>query len=145
MSWRSGQRYSNDLRGRVLAAVDKGLPVYEAAPVFGVSVSYIYKALGRRRATGVETTLPARGRPGRKLESHADALGAEVAAHPDATLIELVAWAERALGVKTCPATMWAALEALGFTLKKRRAMPPSRSAPMSPPRAEPGVRAKAA
>jgi hypothetical protein len=31
--------------------VDGGLGVYSAAPMFRVSVSYIYKALGRRRAT----------------------------------------------------------------------------------------------
>lgn len=145
MSWRPGRRYSDDLRGRVLAAVDRGLPVYEAAPVFGVSVSYVYKALGRRRATGLETSLPARGRPGRKLAPHFDALGAEVAARPDATLVELVAWAERTLGIKVCPATMWAALEALGLTLKKRRVTPPSGSVPMSPPRARLGARAKGA
>ena len=35
-----------------MAAVDGGLRVYSAAPLFRVSVSYIYKALGRRRATG---------------------------------------------------------------------------------------------
>jgi Transposase len=47
-----GVAYSQDLRDRVMAAVDGGLSVYSAAPLFRVSVSYIYKALGRRRATG---------------------------------------------------------------------------------------------
>ena len=42
-----GVAYSQDLRDRVLAAVDGGLRVYSAAPLFRVSVSYIYKALGR--------------------------------------------------------------------------------------------------
>jgi hypothetical protein len=46
-----GVAYSQDLRDRVMAAVDGGLGVYSAAPMFRVSVSYIYKALGRRRAT----------------------------------------------------------------------------------------------
>jgi transposase len=45
-----GVAYSQDLRDRVMAAVDGG--AYSAAPMFRVSVSYIYKALGRRRATG---------------------------------------------------------------------------------------------
>jgi transposase len=49
MGWVSGQAYSQDLRSRVLAAVDRGGRVYEVAPLFEVSVSYIYKALARRR------------------------------------------------------------------------------------------------
>jgi transposase len=47
MGWVSGQAYSDDLRARVLAAVDRGGRVYEVAPLFEVSVSYIYKALAR--------------------------------------------------------------------------------------------------
>src|SRR5437899_2089001 len=45
MAWRRGQSYSEDLRGRVLAAVDSGPAARSAAAVFRVSVSYIYKAL----------------------------------------------------------------------------------------------------
>ena len=37
--------YSNDLRLRVLAAVDGGVPVRQVAALLRVSVSYIYKAL----------------------------------------------------------------------------------------------------
>jgi len=49
--WRQGQRYSEDLRARVLAAVDGGM-AQSAASVFRVSVSYICKALIQRRWTG---------------------------------------------------------------------------------------------
>jgi hypothetical protein len=35
-----GVAYSQDLRERVMAAVDGGLSVYSAAPLFRVSVSY---------------------------------------------------------------------------------------------------------
>jgi transposase len=65
-----GRPYSEDLRERVIAAVDLGGRVYEVAPVFQVSVSYIYKALGRRRATA------RKGRVGRKakLAAHDEAL-----------------------------------------------------------------------
>jgi transposase len=145
MGWISGQAYSDDLRARVLAAVDRGGRVYEIAPLFEVSVSYIYKALARRRFYGIETALPKTGRPGRKLDRHLDALAAYVAAHPDATLVELVAWSRRERGVTVCAATMWVTLEALDLTHKKRHAMPPSRSAPTSPPRARSGEKHKAA
>ena len=37
--------YSNDLRLRVLAAVDGGVPVRQVVALLRVSVSYIYKAL----------------------------------------------------------------------------------------------------
>jgi transposase len=53
-----GRPYSQDLREGVVAAVDGGMRVYAAAPVFRVSVSYINKALSRRTKTG-ETTARA--------------------------------------------------------------------------------------
>ena len=145
MGWQSGQAYSDDLRARVLAAVDRGGRVYEIAPLFEVSVSYIYKALARRNATGIETALPKRGRPGRKLDRHVDALAAYIEAHPDVTLAELAAWSAAERGVTVCVATMWATVDALGLTLKKSRATPPSRSAQMSPPPAKSGARTRAA
>jgi transposase len=52
MAWRSGQSYSADLRGHVLVAVDGGSAVAAVAELLRVSVSYIYKALARRRETG---------------------------------------------------------------------------------------------
>jgi hypothetical protein len=45
-----GKPYSQDLRERVIAAVDTGTGAYVAALLFQVSVSYIYKALGGRPA-----------------------------------------------------------------------------------------------
>ena len=59
--------YSPDLRERVMAAVDGGLSAYLAAPLFRVSVSYIDKALGRRRATGDVTAH----KVGRRAEAEA--------------------------------------------------------------------------
>ena len=119
--------------------------MYEVAALFEVSVSYIYKALARRRHLGIDTALPRVGRPGRKLDRHLDALAAHVAAHPDATLVELVDWSHRERGVRVCVATMWATLEALDLSHKKRPATPPSRGVPTLPPRARHGAGPKAA
>src|SRR5437016_6691719 len=84
MAWRRGQSYSEDLRGRVLAAVDGGLAVRSAAAVFRVSVSYIYKALIRRRRTGEASASSRRGHRPRKLTPVQEAvLAAHVAACPD--------------------------------------------------------------
>jgi transposase len=41
MAWKSGQSYSTDLRSRVLAGVDGGMPAKAVAERFRVSVSYI--------------------------------------------------------------------------------------------------------
>src|SRR5438552_3226977 len=59
-----GKPYSQDLRERVVAAVDGGTRVVAVAAVFRVSISYIYKVLIRRRLTGETTTRT--GRAGRK-------------------------------------------------------------------------------
>jgi transposase len=67
MAWRQGQSYSEDLRARVLAAVDDGMVARGAAKLFRVSVSYIYKALIRRRRTGEISASLRRGHRPRKL------------------------------------------------------------------------------
>jgi len=44
--------YSMDLRQRIVAAVDAGLPQSQAAERFGVSLRTVERYLARRRATG---------------------------------------------------------------------------------------------
>jgi transposase len=83
-----GKPYSQDLRERVIAAVDTGTGAYAAALPFQVSVSYIYKALNRRRKTGEVTARRSGCGPKPKLAPHDDALRARVAAEADITLAE---------------------------------------------------------
>ena len=90
-----GKPYSQDLRERVIAAVDTGTGAYVAAPLFRVSVSYIYKALIRRRITGEVTARRSGGGPKPKLASHDDALRERIAAEPDITLAESASLAAR--------------------------------------------------
>lgn len=134
MGWRSGQAYSQDLRERVLAAVDGGLRVREAAPLFRVSVSYIYKALERRTATGA-TTPSARGGAQRKLvlAGHEAALLVHLRAKPDATLGELRRWLFETRGVGISVGALWKGLDRLGWTLKKSHSTRRNRSARMWP------------
>jgi transposase len=95
-----GAAYSHDLRERVMAAVDGGLGVYSAAPMFRVSVSSMYKALGRRRATGAVTAHKSGGGPKPKLAAYDEALRAQVAQKADITLVELQAWLANDRAVK---------------------------------------------
>lgn len=132
MGWRSGQAYSQDLRDRVLAAVDGGMRVREAGSLFRVSVSYIYKALGRRAVTGETEARLQRNHQELKLAAHHAAIRAEVARRPDATLNELRAWLLATHGVAASLGLMHRTLARLGLTLKKSRSAPRSRTGPSS-------------
>ena len=121
MAWRRGQSYSQDLRDRVLAAVDGGTPVYAVARTFGVSVSYIYKALTRRRLTGDSGPNPNRGHHPRTLTPEQEqALAARLRAEPDITLARLRAWLAEVHGVTISTGALWNAVDRLGLTHKKR-------------------------
>ena len=133
MAWKSGQSYSTDLRSRVLAAIDGGGSAKATAQLFQVSVSYIYKALARRDATGETEARAQRNQQALKLAAHHDAIAAEVARRPDVTLEELRAWLLATHEVKASLGLMHKTLARLGLTRKKSRAGPRSRTAPTSP------------
>jgi transposase len=133
MVWRQGQSYSEDLRARVLAAVDGGMAARAAAVLFRVSVSYIYKALIRRRRTGQVIASLRRGHRPRKLSpSQEAALAAHIEAHPDLTLAALQAWLLAEHGVRLSNGAMWSAVARLGLSFKKRRCARVSKIARMS-------------
>jgi transposase len=131
--WRRGQAYSQDLRGRVLAAVDDGTAAREVAVLFKVSVSYVYKALIRRRETGEQTARPQRSHQSFKLAPFEDAIRAEVLRRADATLEELRHWLAETHGVEVSLGAMHNTLRRLGLTRKKSRGGPRSRIGPNSP------------
>lgn len=133
MAWRRGQSYSEDLRARVLAAVDGGVAARAAAELFRVSVSYIYKALIRRRRTGEASASLRRGHRPRKLSPAQEAaLAVHLEAHPDLTLAALQAWLSAEHGVRLSNGTMWSAVARLGLSFKKRPSGQASKTARMS-------------
>src|SRR5437899_6855348 len=128
MAWRQGQSYSEDLRARVLAAIDGGMAARPAASVFRVSVSYIYKALIRRRRTGEVSASSRRGHRPRKLTPAQEAaVAAHIATHPDITLVALQTWLAGEHAVRLSNGAMWSAVARLGLSFKKRHCAPPSR------------------
>jgi len=122
-----GKAYSQNLRERVIAAMDGGGTAYKLAPLFRVSVSYIYKVLSRRRATGETTARRWAGGPKPRLAEQDEALRQRVAAAPDATLAELQAWLLSERGVTVSIGCLWKRLRHLELTLKKSRRARPSR------------------
>lgn len=113
--------YSVDLRERVVAAVDAGVPRPEVARRFRVSVATITRYLQRRRATG--SLLPGRS-PGRTPSSapaQYPALAAQVAAHPDDTLAQHAATWQAEQGAAVSPWAVDRALVRGTITRKKSR------------------------
>jgi transposase len=121
--------YSKDLRLRVLDAVDRGVPRKEVASLFGVSLSTIKRYVKRQREGKDLQPKPSTGRRRRILASPEEkrALWEQLEQNDEATLerhCEL--WEERR-GVRVSIATMSRAIrQKLGWTLKKRRWVPPS-------------------
>src|SRR5258707_10083179 len=95
--------YSQDLRDRVLAAVDEGLTTRVVAARFSVSESWVRRLKQRRAATGETTPRPfGQGRvPFHRR--HEAAIRAAVAERPQRTLAELRAH----LGVRVQLSTLW--------------------------------------
>jgi transposase len=118
--------YSKDLRLRVLAAVDRGMPRKEVARVFGVSEPTIRRYLRLRRETGDIEPKPVPGPPARKGAALEAALPAQAQANPDLTLAEHCELFEDVHGVKVSTATMSRAFEKLGLPLKKSPSPRPS-------------------
>ena len=113
--------YSKDLRLRVLAAVDRGIPRKEVADFFGVSLSSIKRWLNRRRQTGDVNTYKIPGRPSVKGKALRESLPEHLEANPDFTLAEHCRAFEDESSMKVSEATMSRAIAALpgGWPLKK--------------------------
>jgi transposase len=120
---------SNDLRKRVLAAVDGGLSCRQAAERFGVSAASAIRWNDRRRRSGDfrPKALGGDRRSGR-IEAHGELIVSLVEDKPDITLAELRAClAGKGIGVAI--STLWRFFKRRGMTRKKRLHMLPSRTA----------------
>ena len=135
--------YSDDLRVRIVRAVDAGASRRSTAGKFEVSVSFVIRLVQQWRASGNVKVRGTGGRPRHKLEPHAELVGRLLAATRDITLDELCC-ALAGEGVKASRSGLDRYLRACGLTRKKRLHMPPSRNGPMSPPRGKPGASARA-
>ena len=113
--------YSRDLRERLLQAEASGLPRSEIAARTGVSERSLARWSGKQ-ARGESLEIGRRtGAPRKITTADEDALRAQVAQQPDATLDEhCAAWAN-AGHTPVSSATMSRTLRRLGLPLKKRR------------------------
>src|SRR5688500_3033606 len=108
--------YSPDLRERVLADCDAGMPTGQVAAKYRVSASWVRRRKQRRREPGSTAPRPQRHGPPPTWTEHAERLAASVREAPDATLEEH----RRRLGLGLSASTLCRALTALGLTVKKK-------------------------
>jgi transposase len=111
--------YSQDLRQRVLRAIDAGQSQAEVAKTFTISVATMKRYLKQRRETGHVKPKAIPGRPARKgaaLQAH---LPAQLEAYSDARREEHCQMFEATYGLKVSTASISRARMALGWTRKK--------------------------
>jgi transposase len=119
-----GAAYSQDLRDRVLAAYDRGMPTKQIADIFQVCPAWARRVKQRRREQGETHARPQGG--ARRIKIDPDRLAALVKEHPDATLKEL----REKLGIVCAESAICMALQRMKITFKKRRSARPSRIDP---------------
>jgi transposase len=103
----------------VFAASDDGERVGEVAELLRVSVSYVSKALTRRRRTGETTVRSGRGHKLPKLAPFYAAIRVYVAERGDTTIEALRVWLLATHQVAASVGLIWHTLRLLGLTLKR--------------------------
>jgi len=123
--------YSLDVRLKVLAAVDLGIPRKEVVRTFGVSMPTIDRYLRLRRQAGQAGKIGPGRLPRRTLSIGAtiqerSALWRQLEEHDDATLERHCELWESKQGIRVSVPTMWRAVRKLGWTKNRGRWKPPN-------------------
>ena len=113
---------SQELRSRVIAAVDGGMSRRAAAERFGVGMATAIRWLRDWRVLGRATAL-AQGGDFRscRIEALAPVILGAIEAKVDITLVELAELLEREHSARFAPSTVWRFLARHRITLKKTR------------------------
>jgi transposase len=123
---------SEDLRIRVIRAVDGGMSRNAAARRFGVSIASAVRWMAAYLETGQTAPKPRGGdRRSGRLEAQADLLMSAIEETPDITLAELRQRLIEERGETFAISTIHDFYRRHGVTFKKRRRMPVSRTGPM--------------
>jgi transposase len=113
---------SEDLRRRVIAAVNGGLSCRTAARRFGIAASTAIKWMDRYRRLGHARPGTLGGdRRSHRIEAYAEEILALIAERHDITLEEMAMHLEEAHGVVVSQSSIWRLLDRRGMTFKKNR------------------------
>jgi transposase len=122
--------YGEDLRGRVIAAVDGGMSRRAAAERFRVGVTTAIRWVRAWREDGRGAAKPKGGDTrSHRIEAYREAILGAIEAQKDITLAELAAMLVREHAVRVAPSTVHRFLVRHRITLKKSRRTRASRNA----------------
>jgi transposase len=122
--------YSDDLRRRVVGAVEAGASCRQAAKRYEIGESTAIRWVARWRRTGSAAAQPQGGdRRSHRIEAHAALILGAVGERADITLVELADHVQAETGARFAIGTLWRFFRRRGITVKKRRAMRRSRNA----------------
>jgi transposase len=113
--------YSEDLRRKIVEAVERGMPKIEAARAFGVGISSVKRYVATYREG---RSLSPKKRPGSKPKLDEGArklLEANLEEHPEATLPQRREFLQQVCGVSVSDSTVSRMLRRMGWTRKKDR------------------------
>jgi transposase len=114
---------SEDLRGRLVAAVEAGMSRRAAAERYGVSASSAVRWVKLQRQAGTARAKRQGGdRRSQRIEAFADIILQAVAKKVDITLIELCEMLRERHDQRFAPSTLWRFLDRHSMTLKKNGA-----------------------
>jgi transposase len=113
--------YSEDLRKKIVEAVERGMPKIEAARTFGVGISSVKRYVAAARQG---RSLTPKKRPGSKPKLDVSArklLETNLEEHPEATLPQRREFLRRVCGVSVSDSTVSRMFKRMGWSRKKDR------------------------
>ncbi len=111
--------YSEDLRKKIVEALQRGAPKTETARLFGVSLSSVKRCARIARQGGSLAPKKGSGRPRQISKDVEKLLEENVQEHPSTTISERRRFLERLTGKTLSDSTVRRLLRRLGFSRKK--------------------------
>ena len=113
--------YSEDLRKRIVEAVERGMGKSEATRTFGLSLSSVKRYVGMAREGRPLTPMKRPGLHPKIDEQGKRLLQADLKERPAATLPQRREFLQRVAGVKVSDSTVSRMLKRMGWSRKKDR------------------------
>lgn len=114
---------SEDLRIRVIRAVEGGMSRRAAADRFGISAASAVRFVQDWRESGTTKAKRQGGdQRSQRIEEYHEVIMAAIEATPDMTLVEIAEMLKSEYGASFAPSSIWRFLDRHGVTFKKKRA-----------------------
>ncbi len=110
--------YSEDLRKKIVAAIERGMPKAQAARLFDVSLSSVKRYSRTARGGGSLEPRKSTGRPRKVNESTQTLLEEDVKERPAATIGQRRRFLEHLMGTTLSDSTVRRLMKRLGFSQK---------------------------